>query len=72
VRCANTGISFVVDPWGRVSHETEIFTAASFVAEIVPGAGSLAARYPDWVLLPPGLLLAAALLAGALRRGRPA
>ncbi|MDM7914483.1 MAG: apolipoprotein N-acyltransferase, partial [Candidatus Eisenbacteria bacterium] len=28
LRCANTGISMVVDPWGRVSHQTRTFVEA--------------------------------------------
>ncbi|MBD3236096.1 MAG: apolipoprotein N-acyltransferase, partial [Candidatus Eisenbacteria bacterium] len=70
VRCANTGISFVVDPWGRVSHETGLFTQAAFVASVHPQAGSLAARLGDRILWPVVLPLAAALVRGGLRRRR--
>jgi apolipoprotein N-acyltransferase len=50
VRCANTGVSFAVDPWGRVSHETAIFTQADFVATVAAGGGCFASRHPDWIL----------------------
>lgn len=70
VRCANTGISFVVDAWGRVSHETEIFTACAFVTDLHPGSGSLAARYPDWILIPLAMIVGGALLATLGRRRR--
>jgi len=66
VRCANTGISLLVDPYGRVSHETPIFTAADFVAPVALGAGSFAARHPDWFVLWLALLTAAGTLGGAL------
>ena len=33
-RSANTGLSAIVDPLGRVSHETEMFRPAAFVAEV--------------------------------------
>ncbi|MCK4304601.1 MAG: apolipoprotein N-acyltransferase [Candidatus Eisenbacteria sp.] len=59
VRCANTGISFLVDPWGRVTNETNIFTQQDFVGTVAVGAGSFAARHPAWAvkLLALGLLL---------------
>jgi apolipoprotein N-acyltransferase len=50
VRCANTGISFVVDPFGRVSHETEMHVPADFVAPVALGGGSLAPRHPGWAV----------------------
>ena len=33
-RSSNTGISEIVDPLGRVSHETELFRSAAFVADV--------------------------------------
>lgn len=39
VRCANTGISFVVDQFGRVSNKTPIFERALVVADVPMGAG---------------------------------
>ncbi len=68
VRCANTGISCTIDPWGRIAHETEIFTPAAFVATVQAGAGSFAAGHPDWIAWPLLGTLAAALAAGASRR----
>lgn len=50
VRCANTGISFVVDPWGRVSHVTPVFETAAFVATVAAGGGSFATRHGDWTV----------------------
>jgi len=37
VRAANTGISGVIDPWGRVVHRTELNKPALTIAAIVPG-----------------------------------
>jgi apolipoprotein N-acyltransferase len=70
VRCANTGISFVVDPWGRVFHETSLFARESFVATVPLGSGSFAARHPDWEIrwLTVALLLAV-LWGGAQKLG---
>ena len=60
VRCANSGISFVVDPWGRVSHRTGLFVEALPVVEVGPGrGGTFYTRYGDWLLW---VLLASALL----------
>jgi apolipoprotein N-acyltransferase len=70
VRCANTGISMLVDPYGRVSHETAVFTAADFVETVSLGAGSFASRHPDWFVLWLALLTAAGVLAGVFARRR--
>lgn len=72
VRCANTGISFTVDAWGRVSDETALFTQDDFVRTVALGAGSFAARHPDWIIRVLGLTLSL-MIAGALviqRRNR--
>jgi apolipoprotein N-acyltransferase len=69
VRCANTGVSFAVDPWGRVDHSTPLFAPASFVATVGAGAGSFAARYGDWAVAVLGLWAALA-LATAIRPQR--
>ncbi len=71
VRCANTGISMLVDPYGRVSHQTGLFVAADFVETVALGAGSFASRHPDWFVLWLALITAAGTLGGALahRRG---
>lgn len=56
VRCANNGVSFWVEPTGRVHDTTELFTRASFLASIRPQpGGSIYTRYGDTPLF---LLLA--------------
>jgi apolipoprotein N-acyltransferase len=67
VRCANTGVSYAVDPWGRVTHETRIFTQADFVTTVAAGSGSFASRHGDWALIVPA---GAGLLALFLGLGR--
>ncbi len=50
-RCANTGISFFVDPWGRVSQATPTFVPAEIRADLPPGrGGSLYTRLGDWII----------------------
>lgn len=63
LRCANTGISFSVDAYGRVSHETGLFERTAFTATIRPRAGgSFATRIGDaWAVV---LLAGAALIVG--------
>jgi apolipoprotein N-acyltransferase len=70
VRCANTGLSFSVDPYGRIAHETQVFTRASFVATVPAGSGSFAARHGDWAMAALVVGVALAALAGAARAGR--
>jgi apolipoprotein N-acyltransferase len=70
VRCANTGVSYAVDPWGRVTHETRIFTTADFVATVAAGSGSFASRHGDWVLIVPAGAGLLALIQGLARRVR--
>ena len=73
VRCANTGVSFVVDPWGRVREERPMFVAADFVATVACGAGSFSARHPDWIRWPWLAWIAAAVAIGFVRgSARPA
>jgi apolipoprotein N-acyltransferase len=50
VRCANTGVSFFVDPWGRVSHEIGLFVKGDIYAPIALGGGSFASSHPDWIV----------------------
>ncbi len=50
VRCANTGISMIIDPWGRVRQETAVFTPDALRGEICAGAGSPAVRVGDGML----------------------
>lgn len=54
IRCANSGVSFVVDQYGRVYGETELFTEALLLAEVPAGrGGSFHTRHGDWFV--PGL-----------------
>jgi apolipoprotein N-acyltransferase len=49
-RCANTGISMFIDPYGRTTKVTKIFTR-SIVAnkiQVKPNGSTLYARYGDW------------------------
>jgi apolipoprotein N-acyltransferase len=47
-RCANTGYSFVVDPYGRISHCTRLFTRAAVVAGLPErAAAGLFLKYGD-------------------------
>jgi apolipoprotein N-acyltransferase len=70
VRCANTGVSFTVDPWGRVRDATALFTPASFVATVQAGAGSFASRRGDWAVAVLALWAGLALLAAIVPRRR--
>jgi apolipoprotein N-acyltransferase len=36
VHSANTGVSGLIDPWGRVLIETDLFTTTSFMGEVYP------------------------------------
>ena len=71
VRAANTGISGVVDPLGRVTARTGLFVDAALV-QGVPLVGdriTVYTRLGDW--FPLACLLAAALVAARLRRDPP-
>ncbi len=70
VRCANTGVSFVVDPWGRVREERGMFTQAAFVARVACGSGSFAASHPLWIAWPWLAWILAACAAGLGMRAR--
>jgi apolipoprotein N-acyltransferase len=49
VRCANTGISMLVDPYGRVESSTPLFEQAVLVGTVArPIEGTLFARWGDW------------------------
>jgi apolipoprotein N-acyltransferase len=66
-RAANTGISAVIDPYGRVTTQLGLGNMGVLDARLpVAAAPSTYARYGDWVLLL--LLLAATALAFALGR----
>ncbi len=72
VRCANTGISFVVDAYGRVRHETATFTPAAFTAHVALGAGSTASRHPHAAVITVLASLGVFVLGGRIRRRRAA
>jgi apolipoprotein N-acyltransferase len=49
-RSANTGISEIVDPLGRISHETPLFERAAFAGEVMTTDGrTLYVRFGDVV-----------------------
>jgi apolipoprotein N-acyltransferase len=51
LRCANTGISFVVDAYGRVRQRTGTFVEAQIDARVVPRAAKgFYVRHGEWVL----------------------
>jgi len=51
VRCANTGISMIVDPWGRITHRTGTFIEALITARVRPSHGaSFYGRHGEWLL----------------------
>jgi apolipoprotein N-acyltransferase len=71
IRSGNTGISAVIDPWGVVLARLELGARGRLEADVPADAvfprGSLYAHRGDW-LGTAALVLAAAMLAGALRR----
>lgn len=51
IRCGNTGISCVIDPYGRVHGATELFETVLRSYDVVPGrGGGLYVRVGDWIL----------------------
>ena len=70
VRAANTGISAIVDPWGRVRSRTGLFEEGLLVATVRPGPrpGSLYLRVGDVFASACALAVAGAILAA--RAGR--
>jgi apolipoprotein N-acyltransferase len=78
VRSANTGISEIVDPLGRVSHQTRLFTPAAFRGAVLTTDGrTLYDRWGDVVgwgamLAAVGAVLAALWKGRRAERGRPA
>ncbi|MCY3700650.1 MAG: apolipoprotein N-acyltransferase [Gemmatimonadetes bacterium] len=74
-RSGNTGISKIVDPLGRVSHRTELFEPASFVADVATTDElTVYVRFGDVVgtlaALAALLALCASFLKDRTRRGR--
>ena len=72
VRAANTGISAVIDPDGRVRWRSQLFEPVSHVDEIAwPGVRTLYARLGDGFAWTCAGVAAAALVAGIARGRRP-
>ena len=69
VRCANTGLTVMVDAHGRVVSQLPVWQAGVLVASLpAPGLPTLYTRLGDW----PGLLVAIAVVLLALLGGRAA
>ncbi|MBM3286077.1 MAG: apolipoprotein N-acyltransferase [Candidatus Eisenbacteria bacterium] len=50
LRCANTGVSMVVDPWGRVIEETDTFVEATVDRRVALGSGAtFYVRHGEWL-----------------------
>ena len=68
VRCANSGISCIIDAHGRVYAETELFVDEYVTADVLPGTGgTFYTRMGDWVLIVMAASLVAAILASRRR-----
>jgi apolipoprotein N-acyltransferase len=71
-RCANSGISFFVDPYGRVLERTGLFVEAMPAARLAAGGGgSFYTRHGEWLVAALGILALWGLLAAATRGGLP-
>ena len=58
LRCANSGVSCVIDAHGRVYAATELFVNEYVTAEVAPGSGgTFYTRTGDWVLVALATLL---------------
>jgi apolipoprotein N-acyltransferase len=68
-RCANTGISMIIDPLGRVTQETPLFREAVLAGDVELGDGAtLFRQWGDWVT---GLCLGVTLVLVLLGWYRP-
>lgn len=66
VRCANSGVSCIIDAHGRVYAETGLFVDEYVTADVSPGrGGTFYTRTGDWILV-----LMAALAVGSALRAR--
>ena len=71
IRSANNGISFIVDPYGRVLKKTPLFVQTILAGPVPqPLAPTLYRRYGDWFMLACLLGLVAGLVVLRLRAGR--
>ncbi|MEZ4650656.1 MAG: apolipoprotein N-acyltransferase [Candidatus Eisenbacteria bacterium] len=71
VRCANTGISCVIDPYGRVQYPTELFQAVLRTYDVEPGAGGgLYVKWGSRILYLYGALAGVFVIAALLGRRR--
>lgn len=70
VRCANTGLSFFVDPYGRVVQSLGTFREGVLVAEVGPGKPSFYVRHGPWLLWIVGIFGILSIAARALWRKR--
>jgi len=73
VRAANTGISAIVDPYGRIRERLALDREGLVVGEVIPGAGvTVAARFGTAIRGGTVALALAAILVAGRRRRRPA
>ncbi len=63
VRAANTGVSLIADPWGRVTTQSSLFRQEIIVGRIRPrGDETPYTRYGDWVVYASALVTICGLL----------
>ncbi|MFH1277761.1 MAG: apolipoprotein N-acyltransferase [Candidatus Eisenbacteria bacterium] len=68
-RSANTGISFIADPFGRIVESMDLYERGSVVAEITPAGGdTFYVRHGDW--LPRGEIALSVILLAFAAIGR--
>jgi len=71
-RCANTGVSLIIDPFGRVGHETPIFEEQTVVADLpLWNQSTFYQRHGEWAGPACCLIAVAMLLMAVLRRKDP-
>jgi apolipoprotein N-acyltransferase len=72
-RCANTGMSMFVDPYGRITSRTGLFTRATLTDDVRTGPGR-SSYFRAGRVIEAGMLILILVLGGlsfAVRRGRP-
>jgi apolipoprotein N-acyltransferase len=62
-RCANTGISMFVDPYGRITSRTDLFRRTTLTGDVSSGDGSTV-YFRVGRLVEAGLLIVSLILAG--------